>query len=96
MPQTVKRWVATKVIHNGQARGLCQSAQGRYTYATEAEAQAWIDAVRESPQNDQLRIKLALGDDPSRAKPMLIDCYAEHFDPCRCYFNLEHEPDFNI
>ena len=82
--ESVIRFVPTYVNKDGM-RTLMRSAQGRFTYETEAEAQAWIDAV--TTNNGGNAIREAWGDNPQFAvRP--CPCYPVHFDPQGVWFDL--------
>lgn len=82
MRDHVIRYVATYVNAGGH-RTLVGGAQGRNTFATEAEAQAWIDAVTGNNSPDRLRE--VWGDNPRFAvRP--CPCYPVHFDPQTIWF----------
>ena len=78
---SVIRYVAT-YVHNHGMRTLMTSAQGRYTYATADEAQAWIDAVRKN--NDQDTLIALWGADTFEVRP--CECWPGHFDPKGVWF----------
>lgn len=84
-PDTVTRYVATYINRDGM-RALMRPAQGRNTYATPEEAQAWIDAVFTSGNNSADTLRSVWGDDP-RCEVRPCECYAGHFDPVGVYFN---------
>ena len=80
---SVTRYVAT-YINKDSMRMLMNSAQGRYTYATAAEAQEWIDAVTKVNSADTIRS--FWGDNPCfEVRP--CDCWPGHFDPKGIYFD---------
>jgi hypothetical protein len=77
----VTRYVATYVNREG-IRTLMSAAQGRNTFDTASEAQAWIDAVTAVNSADN---KL-WGDDPQFAvRP--CPCWPGHFDPQTIWFS---------
>lgn len=83
MSESVTRYVATYVNKDGE-RTLMQPAQGRNTYATHDEAQAWIDAVTANNSADTVRS--LWGDNPQFAvRP--CPCYPGHFDPQTVWFD---------
>lgn len=73
----VTRWVITRIDRNGD-RILAEPRQGRYTYATEEEAQATLDAMRANSSADTLR---SVFGDVSRMAVRPCPCYPGHFDP---------------
>lgn len=78
------RYVVTHINHNGE-RTLSHSAQGRLTYETAAEAQAWIHAAILATSDETLRQiygPQALGTFEVREVP----CYPGHFDPVTSWF----------
>jgi len=78
----VTRYVGTYVNSNGE-RTLMSAAQGRHTYASAEEAQAWIDAVTTNNSADTLR--QVWGDNPQfEVRP--CPCYPGHFDPQTVWF----------
>lgn len=81
-PESVVRFVATYM--KGADRTLMTAAQGRNTYATAAEAQAWIDAV--TTVNSADTIRQIWGDNP-RFQVRACDCWPGHFDPKGVYFD---------
>ena len=83
MSQTVTRYVATYINKDGQ-RTLMSAAQGRNTYATAAEAQAWIDAVTHNNSADTIR--QTWGDNP-RFDVRACPCWPNHFDPQNIWFD---------
>lgn len=85
---SVSRYVATYINKDGM-RTLMQSAQGRFTYATEAEAAEWIAAVTANNRPDTIR--QVWGDNP-RFETRACPCYPGHFDPQNVWFEpMGHE-----
>lgn len=82
-PDSVTRYVAT-YINRGGERTLMTASQGRYTYSTAAEAQAWIDAVTANNSADTVRSMW--GDNP-RFEVRECPCYPNHFDPQTVWFD---------
>lgn len=80
---SVTRYVATYVNQQG-ARTLMCAAQGRNTYATAEEAQAWIDAVTKNNSDDTVRG--LWGMDP-RFEVRQCPCWPTHFDPKTVWFD---------
>lgn len=80
---TIIRFVPTYINAQEQRTLMCPM-QGRHTFATEAEAQAWIDAVTRN--NDDDRLRMIYGDDP-RFEVRACPCGPEHFDPKTCWFD---------
>lgn len=77
---SVIRYVVTHVNKDGM-RTLAHAMQGRCTYATPEEAQAWIDAA--TKQNGE-RLKEFYGL-PLEVRP--VECYEGHHDPKTCWFD---------
>lgn len=74
--QGVRRWVVTHIGRDG-LRTLTHTAQGRETFATREEAQAWIDAAKE---NTPSQLASVVGD-VSTLRPIEIECWPAHLDP---------------
>ena len=73
----------THVNRDGM-RTLIGPAQGRCTYATEAEATAHMQAVTSNNSADT--IKQVWGDKPAfEVRP--CECWAGHFDPVGVWFD---------
>jgi hypothetical protein len=87
---TVIRYVATYM--DGGLRTLMQAAQGRYTYATPAEAQAWIDAVFSNPHSSPSTLENLWGKNP-RCEVRPCECWAGHFDPVGVYFVFDEDDE---
>lgn len=81
----VTRYVGT-YVNKGGDRTLMAACQGRNTYATAAEAQAWIDAVTANNNADTLR--QIWGDNP-RFEVRACACWPGHFDPQGIWFDEE-------
>lgn len=81
--ESVTRHVGTYINKDGM-RTLMGPAQGRNTFATAADAQAWVDAVSKNNSADTLR--QVWGDDP-RFEVRECPCYPNHFDPQTVYFD---------
>lgn len=77
---SVIRYVVTTSTEDPQYRKLFHPQQGRYTYETPEQAQAWIDGFY---QNNSPDVVAELGQD-LQVRPCL--CYPGHFDPFQCYF----------
>jgi hypothetical protein len=73
---TVRRWVIV-----GSNGWMVHACQGRNTYTTREEAQAWIDAVmaNNSPERVSAMFRLPLS-------VSVADCYPTHLDPVGCYW----------
>lgn len=82
MADEVIRYVVTHLADG--VRTLAHACQGRYTYATPEEAQAWIDAAMKN--NTEARLKQFYGL-PLEVRP--CKCWPGHFDPKGIYFDLE-------
>lgn len=80
---SVTRYVGTYVNQNGQ-RTLMTAAQGRNTFATREDAQAWVDAV--TMHHGPFAARQIWGDDP-RFEVRPCPCYPVHFDPQTCWFD---------
>lgn len=80
---SVTRYVPTYVNRDGM-RTLMRNAQGRDTFETPEQAQAWIDAVTRNNSADRLRE--VWGDDP-RFEVRACPCYPGHHDPQTVWFN---------
>lgn len=79
----VIRYVPTYLNKHGQ-RTLMRAAQGRNTFATEQEAQEWIEAVTRNNSNGI--VTQIWGADPQFAvRP--CKCWPGHFDPKSVYFD---------
>lgn len=79
----VKRWVITHVSDKDGLRTLTFACQGRYTFATYAEAQeAMVDWIQPS---GLMRVLTAR--EVASLEVREIDCWAGHFDPCGIYFD---------
>lgn len=81
--KSVVRYVATYVKGDGM-RTLMTAAQGRYTYATAEQAQAWVDAVTGNNSADAVR--QVWGENP-KFEVRACDCYPGHFDPQNVWFD---------
>lgn len=79
---TVIRYVPTYINNDGM-RTLMRNAQGRDTFATESEAQDWIDAVTANNGGDMVR--QIWGANPQfSVRP--CPCWPGHFDPKTIWF----------
>jgi hypothetical protein len=78
----ITRYVATYINARGERTLMC-AAQGRNTYATAAEAQAWLDAVTTNNSPDTLR--QIWGNNP-RFRVRAVECWPGHHDPQRTIF----------
>lgn len=79
------RYVVTHVGADGM-RQLSHAMQGRDTYATPEEAQAWIDAARVNNSADTLRqVYGERGAETFAVRP--VPCYPGHLDPMTRYFD---------
>lgn len=76
----VTRYVVTHIGDDGM-RTLAHAQQGRCTYATAAEAQAWIDAALRNNSMSTLR---SLYGFPLEVRP--CECWPNHHDPMGVYF----------
>ncbi len=81
--QSVTRYVPTYVNDHGE-RTLMTPAQGRHTYATPEEAQAWITAV--TGNNSASAVRQIWGGNP-RFEVRPCPCYPGHFDPRTVWFD---------
>lgn len=82
MEDFVIRYVVTVPCKDGVGRTLMHPCQGRYTYATQEEAQAWIDGYM---ANNSQRTLDEFGRD-LQARP--CRCYPGHFDPQGVWFDM--------
>lgn len=82
MPDFVIRYVVTVPANGGRCLTLMRPAQGRHTYATPEEAQAWVDACLANNSDETLdQIGRDLQVRPCR-------CHPNHFDPMEVWFDL--------
>jgi len=81
--KSVMRYVATFINAHG-ARTLMGAAQGRNTFETATEAQAWIDAV--TANNSAQNVAMVWGRNP-RFEVRACPCYPGHFDPQTVWFD---------
>lgn len=79
----VVRYVPTYINRDGM-RTLMGAAQGRETYATPEEAQAWLDAV--TTTNSSTQLAAVFGDRP-RFEVRPVECFPHHFDPKTIWFD---------
>jgi hypothetical protein len=82
----VIRYVVTHLDKEGR-RVLAHPRQGRHTYATPGEAQAWIDAALKNNSESTLRSVFGF---PLEVRP--VECFPGHFDPMTMYFDDEVSP----
>lgn len=82
MTDHVIRYVITVPNKNGIGRTLMRPAQGRFTFPTDKEAEAWIEDYL---RNNDATILDEIGRDV-QASP--CKCYPEHFDPMETYFDM--------
>ncbi len=80
---SVSRYVGTYVRPDGM-RTLMSAAQGRNTFASSEEAQAWVDAVTQN--NSAETIRQVWGPDP-KFEVRLCSCWPGHFDPQTVWFD---------
>jgi len=83
--QTVQRYVPTYRLANG-LRVLMRAAQGRFTFATEREAEDWIQAVISN--NGPEHVAQAWGEDP-RFRVICVPCWSTHLDPVNTVYGSE-------
>lgn len=76
---TVMRWVVTHQ-KDEDTRTLTFQHQGRYTYATQEEAQEQLDACRDG-------LRRVIGDKVDTLRVLLVECYDNHFDPMGSIFS---------
>ena len=81
---SVTRYVVTHINTKGM-RTLTLGAQGRYTYATRAEAASMMDAILTGANNDIPGVygKQAVG--TFEVRP--VECHPGHFDPKTRWFD---------
>lgn len=80
---SVIRYVLTNVHSNGM-RTLLDPQQGRYTYATQAEAEIALCQLLEN--NDEKSVWEFYGD-PKLIQVRSCECWTEHFDPKGIWFD---------
>ena len=80
---SVNRWVITRVRNDGE-RVLADPQQGRFTYATQAEAQARLDAITSNKHNSPDTLRQVFGD-VTTMSVRCVPCYSGHFDPISIY-----------
>lgn len=80
-PEPVIRYVPTHINREGM-RTLATPCQGRHTYATPEEAQAWIDAVIGANPPEVIARHYGA---PIEVRP--CPCWPVHFDPVGIYFD---------
>jgi len=79
---SVTRYVVTHVNKDGM-RTLAHAQQGRCTYATPEEAQAWIDAARANTSNNLQSVYPR----PDTLEVRPCECWPVHFDPKGVWFD---------
>ena len=79
--KSVTRYVVTHIGSNGQ-RTLTPGQQGRHTFETAAQAQAWIDTAIKNHSTAQLGLVFGL---PLEVRP--CPCWPGHFAPQTCWFD---------
>lgn len=84
-PAPVTRYALTQRTADGTGRELASPAQGRHTYATEAEAAAHLAAVMSGTDPATLAQVFRL---PLAVEP--VPCYPGHFDPMRTRWAAWH------
>ena len=82
MPDSVTRYVVTHIGRNG-LRTLTFGAQGRWTFATQEEAQARLDVLLSSNRGGKLTE--VFGVSAFEVRPCA--CWPGHFDPKGIYFD---------
>lgn len=82
-PEHVIRYVPTHINKEGY-RTLILPQQGRYTFATQEEAQTWIDTMRSSFDKETMEVAYC-SPDTMEVRP--CECWPGHFDPMRRYFD---------
>lgn len=80
----VWRWVPTRV-NKDNMRCLMLPQQGRYTWATKAEVDAYITAIVTSEHNNVAQLTQLYGV-LAEIKPRQCKCYPGHFDPMAVFF----------
>lgn len=75
------RYVITHLDRNGM-RTLADPAQGRFTYASAADAQARLDDIMRSNNIDKLRSIFGF---PLEVRA--VECYERHNDPRGVWFD---------
>jgi len=76
---SVTRYVVTHLNQHGERRMSAPARQGRYTYATPAEARRFMLAMLHNPSNDLASVFGAQAIGTFEVRPIL--CWPEHFDP---------------
>lgn len=87
MTTKVKRFVITCKNEKG-LRILAFAQLGRYTYATRAEADEMLAAIREESPS-----VIRDSNHPNSWRVDEVDCYPDHFDPVRSVFGLDDASD---
>ena len=80
----VIRYVPTYINHRDGLRTLVRACQGRETFATQAEAQEWIDAMR-GPEG---LCKVFTPKEMESLEVRGCECWPGHFDPKGVYFRV--------
>lgn len=80
MTEHVIRYVVTKINEDG-IRVMSGARQGRHTYATQEEAQSWLDAALKNNSADTIARFLP----DAEVRP--CRCYPGHFDPMQYSFD---------
>lgn len=71
--------------HTDGTRRMMTAVQGRHTYATDTEANSWIEAVLNTETNSPETLRSLWGDDPQcEVRP--VPCWPGYFDPIRSIF----------
>ncbi len=78
MNTSINRYVLTYINKDGH-RTLFGAAQGRNTYATQSEAQTYLEAVRSNNSETTL-------EDYKDMQVRLCECWPVNFDPKGIYF----------
>lgn len=81
----VIRYVVTHINKDGN-RVMSHAHQGRNTYETAEQAQAWIEAARKN--NSESTMQAVYGDKDT-LEVRAAKCYPVHFDPKQCYFDID-------
>lgn len=75
------RYVITHLCSGIEGRQLAEPMQGRFTYATQEEAQQRLDAIVSGTNAQALETLFNM---PLAVRP--CECYPRHFDPIGRYF----------
>lgn len=83
MSDHVTRFVITHVSDAAEGRVLTFARQGRCTWATRDEAQAFLDSMRAN--NAASTLDLITDGARDTLAVRAVPCWPEHFDPVGCF-----------